>query len=144
LDLFARGPGAPVAERRELARSKRVRFVGAVEDVPAFLAPAALYVQPSRWEGFPNAVLEAMAAGKAVVASRVGGLLETVRDGQTGYLVPWRCPEPFAERLDLVLGNRALGRSLGGDVALQGQGHRIGAGAHQGAAVPGGAAGDSP
>ena len=48
-----------------------------------------------------------------VIASRVGGLRETVQDGQTGYLVPWLCPEPFAERLELLLNNEPLRRNLG-------------------------------
>jgi len=50
-----------------------------------------------------------------VIASRVGGLKETVQDGQTGYLVPWLCPEPFAERLELLLNNEPLRRSLGSE-----------------------------
>ena len=48
-----------------------------------------------------------------LVAARVGGLQTTVRDGQTGYLIPWHCPEPFAERLELLLGNETLRTSLG-------------------------------
>jgi glycosyltransferase involved in cell wall biosynthesis len=54
-----------------------------------------------------------MACGTPVVASRVGGLTGTVRDGETGYLISWRCPEPFAERLELLLGNEALRRRFG-------------------------------
>ena len=47
------------------------------------------------------------------MASRVGGLTGTVKDGETGYLVPWLCPEPFAERIELLLDNEQLRRSLG-------------------------------
>src|SRR5581483_5562943 len=54
-----------------------------------------------------------MACGTPVVASRVGGLATTVEDGETGYLIPWRCPEPFAERIDLILGNDELRANLG-------------------------------
>ncbi len=54
-----------------------------------------------------------MACGTPVVASRVGGLAGTVRDSETGYLIPWRCPEPFAERLELLLGNEELRRAFG-------------------------------
>ena len=46
-------------------------------------------------------------------ASRVGGLTSTVSDGETGYLIPWRCPEPFAERLELLLDNDELRASFG-------------------------------
>jgi len=48
-----------------------------------------------------------------VVASRVGGLASTVADGRTGYLVPWRCPEPFAEKIELLLRNEPLRDALG-------------------------------
>ena len=54
-----------------------------------------------------------MACGTPVVASRVGGLTTTVSDGETGYLIPWRCPEPFAERLELLLDNDELRQSFG-------------------------------
>ena len=52
-------------------------------------------------------------AALPVVASRVGGLTGTVKDGETGYLVPWLCPEPFAERIELLLENEPLRRNLG-------------------------------
>ncbi len=47
------------------------------------------------------------------MASRVGGLTGTVKDGETGYLVPWLCPEPFAERIELLLENEPLRNDLG-------------------------------
>jgi D-inositol-3-phosphate glycosyltransferase len=49
-----------------------------------------------------------MACGTPVVASRVGGLVSTVEDGVNGYLIPWRCPEPFAEKLEVLLRNPGL------------------------------------
>jgi D-inositol-3-phosphate glycosyltransferase len=57
--------------------------------------------------------IESMACGTPVVASRVGGLASTISDGETGYLIPWRCPEPFAERLELLLDNDELRASFG-------------------------------
>ena len=54
-----------------------------------------------------------MACGTPVIAARVGGLTATIADGKTGYLVPWHCPEPYAERLDLLLGNDLLRESFG-------------------------------
>jgi glycosyltransferase involved in cell wall biosynthesis len=64
---------------------------------------ADLCVIPSRWDNSPNTVYEAMAAGKAVVASRVGGIPELVADGETGLLVPSGEPEPLAQAIVSLL-----------------------------------------
>jgi glycosyltransferase involved in cell wall biosynthesis len=66
----------------------RVRFLGHREDVPALLAAADALVLPSAFEGLPNVVLEAMVAGKPVVATAAPGTTEAVDDGRTGVLVP--------------------------------------------------------
>jgi glycosyltransferase involved in cell wall biosynthesis len=76
------------AEAKALGVSDHVVFAGWRFDVPAILAAADLYVQPSLWEGFGLAILEAMAAGTCVVASRVSTIPEVVLDDQTGSLVP--------------------------------------------------------
>lgn len=72
----------------QLEMEGRVHFVGFRADVRAYLEAADVYVQPSLMEGFGIAVLEAMACGRAVVASRTGGLPDIVADGVTGDLVP--------------------------------------------------------
>ncbi len=99
----------------ELGISDRVILRDAVphDQLPLYYNAADVCAVPSYYESFGLVALEAMACGVPVVASRVGGLLETVKHGQTGYLVPWRCPEPFAERLELLLDNEPLRRSLG-------------------------------
>ncbi|MGB2695743.1 MAG: glycosyltransferase [Dehalococcoidia bacterium] len=99
----------------ELGIAERVNFLGAVdhERLPLFYSAADVCVVPSFYESFGLVALEAMACGTPVVASRVGGLAGTVLDGETGYLIPWRCPEPFAERLELLLGNDELRRAFG-------------------------------
>ncbi|MEX0785569.1 MAG: glycosyltransferase, partial [Dehalococcoidia bacterium] len=99
----------------QLGIAERVSFMGAVdhERLPVFYSAADVCVVPSFYESFGLVALEAMACGTPVVASRVGGLTATVRDGETGYLIPWRCPEPFAERLELLLGNDELRRAFG-------------------------------
>jgi D-inositol-3-phosphate glycosyltransferase len=103
------------AQAIALGLEKRVRFIGAVQqsDLPRYYSAADVCVVPSYYESFGLVAVEAMACATPVVASRVGGLASTVSDGETGYLIPWRCPEPFAERIDLILSNDELRKNLG-------------------------------
>lgn len=88
--LAGDGPLRPQLEADAAARgiSDRVRFLGERSDVPALLGSCDLFVLPSVNEGLPLAILEAMAAGKPVIASSIGGIAEAIVDGQTGLLVP--------------------------------------------------------
>jgi len=80
-----------------------VRFMGHRDDVPAILSASDLFVLPSESEASPNVILEAMAAGLPVVASRVGGIPELVTDGVTGFLVPPSDPPALTHALlDLI------------------------------------------
>jgi L-malate glycosyltransferase len=72
-------------------------FLGSRKDIPELLACAEVSILPSRAEGLPNAILEAMAAGVPVVATRVGGIPEIVEDGECGLLVPSQDPQALAE-----------------------------------------------
>jgi L-malate glycosyltransferase len=72
----------------ELKITRQVHFVGRVEDVPNLLRNTDIFALLSRTEGFPNAVIEAMAAGLPTVATAVGGTPEAVVEEATGYLVP--------------------------------------------------------
>lgn len=94
--------------------SANIRFEGAVphDVLPWYYSAADVCVVPSYYESFGLVAVEAMACGTPVVASRVGGLVSTVIDGVTGYLIPWRCPGPFAEKLDVLLGNPELRRNF--------------------------------
>lgn len=87
-----------------------VRFEGPVphDSLPWYYSAADVCVVPSYYESFGLVAVEAMACGTPVIASRVGGLISTVIDGVTGYLIPWRCPGPFAEKLEVLLGNPEL------------------------------------
>ena len=98
-----------------LGISDRVRFEGAVphDELPWYYSAADLLMVPSYYESFGLVALEAMACGTPVVAARVGGLPSIVRDGETGYLVPWHCPEPFAERLEVLLAHDDLRDHMG-------------------------------
>lgn len=90
--------------------SAQIRFTGAVPhaELPRYYSAADVCVVPSYYESFGLVAVEAMACGTPVIASRVGGLASTVTDGVNGYLIPWRCPEPFAEKLAVLLGNPEL------------------------------------
>ncbi len=90
-------------------------FVGPVPqaELPAYYSAADVFVAPSHSESFGLAALEAMSCGTPVVASRVGGLKKTVSNGESGYLVAWRCPEAFAQRLDVLMANPALRAAMG-------------------------------
>jgi D-inositol-3-phosphate glycosyltransferase len=99
----------------QLGIADMVSFTGAVKQtlLPNYYSAADVFVLPSYYESFGLVALEAMACGTPVVVSRVGGLKSFIRDGETGYLIPWRCPEPFTQRLDMLLSNPALRETMG-------------------------------
>jgi glycosyltransferase involved in cell wall biosynthesis len=104
--------GALLELARQLALGDRVRFLGARRDLPDLLAACDVFVLPSRHEGLGVAALEAMAAGRAVVASRVGGLAEAVAHERTGLLVPPDDPPALAGALARLLGDARLRERL--------------------------------
>ena len=77
----------------------QVAFSGEADNVPELLAQASMFVLPSLSEGVSLSLLEAMATGLPVVATRVGGNVEVVEEGQTGFLVPAREPARLAEAI---------------------------------------------
>ena len=99
----------------ELGMSDRVSFEGTIkqQELPVYYSAADVFVLPSYYESFGLVALEAMACGTPVIAARVGGLKDVVKDGVTGYLIPWHCPEPYAERLEVLLSNEGLRSSMG-------------------------------
>jgi D-inositol-3-phosphate glycosyltransferase len=98
-----------------LGLGELVTFTGAVpqERLNVYYNAADIFVLPSYYESFGLVALEAMACGVPVIASRVGGPKSFVKGGVTGYLIDWRCPEPFAQKLDILLHNPALRESMG-------------------------------
>lgn len=94
------GEGGEESRLRELAAAleirARVHFLGLRDDVNEVLLAGDVFVLPSRSEGLPLALLEAMAIGLPVVATRVGGVSEVVEDGQSGFLVPPANPSALA------------------------------------------------
>lgn len=91
----------------------RVIFTGFQDEVAPALAAADVVVVPSRHEGLGVAALEAMAAGKPVIASRVGGLAEVVVDGESGLVVPPEDPPALASALARLLADPSLRARLG-------------------------------
>jgi glycosyltransferase involved in cell wall biosynthesis len=104
-ELLARAEAAGVADR--------VAFLGYREDAPSILAAADVLVLPSRDEGLPLVVLEAMATGRPVVATSVGGTPELIVDGETGLLVPSGDVAALAVALDAVLRDSERAAALG-------------------------------
>src|SRR5258706_7407686 len=113
-----RDPGV-LSQLHLLVRAKgledTVRFVAPVfgSEKLEQLAKATVFILPSHTENMPIAVMEAMAAGLPVVATRVGAIPEMIEDGRTGVLVEPRSPDELARVLIDLLGNVDKQRSLG-------------------------------
>ena len=96
-----------------LAVRDRLVLVGEQEEVSPFLQALDVFVLPSHTEGFPLAVLEAMAAGKPVIGTNVGGIPEAVSHGKTGLVVPPRDSPRLAEAVITLLKDPALAKTMG-------------------------------
>ena len=97
----------------QLGIERDVFFIGRCEDVGRLLAASHIGVLSSKAEGFANAILEYMAAGLPVVATDVGGVLEAIVEGETGFVVPSGDDQKMAERIIEVLGDSERGREMG-------------------------------
>lgn len=102
-----------IARAQRLGLSERVHWLGSRQDIPAILADTDIKALTSDWEGLPGALLEAMAAGCPVVATRVGGAPELVLEGETGLLTPPGDVEALTAALSQLVGDPALRRRLG-------------------------------
>ncbi|MCS6859907.1 MAG: glycosyltransferase family 4 protein [Abditibacteriales bacterium] len=96
-----------------LGLTENVVFLGEREDAREVYTLFDVYVLPSLWESFPYTPLEAMAAGKPVVATDVGGVREIVADGATGYLVPPHQPTMLAEKICALLRDSDVRQAMG-------------------------------
>jgi len=116
------GRGPQEAELKDLAQRllppSSTAFPGSVNDLERRYREAGLFVLPSRFEGFPNALLEAMASGCAVIATDCpGGTSEIVQDGRNGVLVPPENVEALAEQMDRLITDAAGRGTLGARAA---------------------------
>jgi glycosyltransferase involved in cell wall biosynthesis len=104
-DLRAQAHAAKVADR--------ILTPGRIHHEPGLPGVFDVAVLTSREEGFPNYVVEAMAAGRPVVATRVGGVPDAVTDGETGFLIDVGDDEALARNLDRLLNESALRQQMG-------------------------------
>ena len=115
LDLVGEGP--LIQNMQSLAATlgigSRIRFLGQRRDVEQLLADSQISLLVTNWEGFPLSILEAMRAALPVVASAVGGIAESVREGETGYLVPRGDEERLRDRIRHLLVSPELRLQMG-------------------------------
>ena len=111
------GPDRAAIERQvgESGMADRIWIAGARDDVSALLAGLDLFVLPSLAEGISNTILEAMASGLAVIATRVGGNAELVADGSTGMLVPSDDADAMASAIAAYAIDRRRAKQQGGN-----------------------------
>ncbi|HZI94736.1 MAG TPA: glycosyltransferase [Patescibacteria group bacterium] len=117
--LLLIGPARP-EDRQRIERAvratgheDRILLLGPRRDVPRLLGMVDVVALPSLTEGFSNVVIEAGAAGRPVVATRVGGNPEAIEEGVTGLLVPSRDPTALADALIELLGDPERRRRMG-------------------------------
>jgi glycosyltransferase involved in cell wall biosynthesis len=101
------------AQARTLGLADRIVFAGFREDVASVMAGMDLVVLPSLNEGMGRVLVMAMALGKPIVATRVGGMPELLGDGEAGCLVPARDPAALAEAISALLREPGRARGLG-------------------------------
>jgi len=98
---------------RELAVAEKILFLGFRTDIPRLLEASDLFVMSSLYEGFPLALLEAMAAGKASIATAVNAIPEAIENERTGLLVPSQDEVALARAIVRLLKNPDLASKLG-------------------------------
>lgn len=119
LDFLVRivgdGPlrGALKAQAQVIGVAECTQFIGHSNDIPGLLADASLLAHTSDTEGCPNAVMEAMACGRAVVATDVGDVPSLVENGKTGYIVPREDNAALVERITKLITDLDLCRRMG-------------------------------
>jgi glycosyltransferase involved in cell wall biosynthesis len=115
--LLIVGEGGIMGELRERTKKNNVQdsviFAGKRRDIADVLSRTDIFVMPSIAEGLPNALLEAMAMGKPIVATMIGGIPEVIKNGFNGLLVPPRDPAALATAIKELIGNGQLSVRMG-------------------------------
>ncbi|MEX1047539.1 MAG: glycosyltransferase [Actinomycetota bacterium] len=112
------GYSRPVLEQRARPLGKSVTFLGIRSDVPSLLSRCDVFVFPSLWEGQGNALLEAMAVGGPIVATRIPAIEETLRHGEDAWLVDPANSEALAEGVLRMMADPAMAASMAKRAAL--------------------------
>jgi glycosyltransferase involved in cell wall biosynthesis len=112
-EKFPGGIGELEKLASQLGIRNKVIFTGFRNDALRIMASFDIFVLPSVWEGFGIVLLEAMASGKPVIGTAVGGILEIIEDGVNGYLVEPRNPQQIADRIIYLIKNEALRNRMG-------------------------------
>jgi len=97
---------------RDLEIKSKVEFLGVREDVSELMRSSKIFVLPSRWEGLPMVILEAMANKVPIIASAVGGIPEVISDGIHGLLIEPDNWDVLASRIELLLNDASLRKKL--------------------------------
>jgi glycosyltransferase involved in cell wall biosynthesis len=115
--VFVIGDGSLKEELQDHTKNLNIEqniiFTGVRRDIPALLGAMDIFIFPSLWEGFGNALVEAMAAGKPIIATDIPSVREILDSGKSGIVVPPANSEAIARSLELLLSNRALAENLG-------------------------------
>ncbi|MEM2241049.1 MAG: glycosyltransferase family 4 protein [Candidatus Bathyarchaeia archaeon] len=117
--LIIAGEGPEKTRLRKLAENlglaQHVRFIGLApyELIPALVKSSTIVVNPSLVEGHSSSVIEAMAASKPVIATKVGGITDIIRDGETGILIEPENPDQIAEAIMKLLKNPKMMEAIG-------------------------------
>ena len=101
------------AQVKDLNLCSHIHFLGNRADVPSLLAASDLFALPSLWEGLSMALLEAMAAGKPIVATAVSGTGQVLTHGETGLIVPPGDSQGLAEAIAQLLADPAQAQAMG-------------------------------
>lgn len=99
----------------KLGIQEKIEFVGGIpnQKIVEFYKMASVFVLPSKMEGLPNVILEAMATGLPVIATKVGGIPEIVKEGVNGFLIDIDDSQGLADRIQRLADNPVLAKDMG-------------------------------